>query len=217
MTMIRYITSLPIILCCAILIGACEVSPTQFDEPLSTAVPLKKLEVDYAAQFVAINGAPAFAFEAAQDKLLEELPYTLQGTLEHNDERSILRDLALTIEFPEEGPDTVLYSRYFLPIQAINLTLDSVEIPNGDPSSGSHHPSSCPTATARMTLRLYDKISQSTIEQEFDASFELGLRVEEEYGEMVVKGYIHLFTSLPTGTTIPEFWFFDVVSEIELQ
>ena len=193
-------------LCCALLASACDVSPTDFDDPGATveSFPLTKVGVKDIHLFVAGKSfSTGYCLVSDSTSQADTIPgfdtlHTFSGNVKKINGTWYL-DLALDINFPDDGVTYLFFwgdpqpqPRGFL------LQIDSIEIG----SEGSAKPGTCPDGSAQTKVAVMISRYPPYIEGWKDpgvlgATLKLTLHVEEESSEKIrVSGDFEMFSNI---------------------
>ena len=196
------------ILCCGLILAACDLSPTDFDDPVASTAsfPLKEVSVKDVHLFVAsreFTGGYCLVLDTNDVGL--PIPgfdtlHTFTGSVEKVNDKWYL-SLSLHVDFPNDGVFQIIFFDDPQP-RGFTLQFDSIEL-TSDPSQGVYHTGTCPSGSAQLKVAvLKSRPTPPYIEgwkdfQDIHATLELNLAVEEVSDDNVrVTGDFQMFSNL---------------------
>ncbi|MGE3802431.1 MAG: hypothetical protein AB7H80_15550 [Candidatus Kapaibacterium sp.] len=197
------------VLCCGLVIAACDLSPTDFDDPVASteSFPLKEVSVKDVHLFVGsrdFTGDYCLALDSSSTTGVPipgfDTLHTFTGNVQKVNDKWYL-SLSLHVDFPNEGVFQIIFFDNPQP-RGFTLQFDSIEL-TSDPIQGVYHSGTCPTGSAQLKVAvLKTRPTPPYIEgwkdfQDIHATLELNLAVEEVSGDHVqVTGDFQMFSTL---------------------
>ena len=196
-----------LLLCCAIIAGACAVEPDDFEDPvaLTATYPLKNVSVNNVHLFV---GSKEFTrgYCLAPDSTVTVVPipgfdtlHTFTGSVIHVNDKWFL-NFELQVEFPNDGINMILFFNNPQP-RGFVLRMDSLEIP--EEMATNHVSGTCPDGSAQMKVAVlksrwdppyYDGWKDF---QDIQSTLQLDLKLEEISDDRIrISGKFQMYSNL---------------------